>query len=386
MKFECAKVKFESMGNLIYFILVAVIAFTFTAVSIPQIVKVAHAKNLFDTPNSRKAARTIVPTLGGISIFIGLTLGITLGGDGYPFYDLKFIFASLLVTFFAGIKDDLVGISANSKLLALTFSIVIIAFIANLRFTNLYGFMGIHQISTIPSTLLTFFIGIVVINSMNLIDGIDGLASSIAIQVSSVLGVWFALIGLPEYALMAFSLAGSCLAFFMFNAFGHKNKIFMGDTGSLLIGTLLFVLAIKFNEFNATHTGNYAIKSVPAVLISFMAYPLFDVLRVFILRVFIIKKSPFTPDKNHIHHRLLALNFNHLQATATILFGNTIFIVGGLILQKYLNVLQLTLVVFGAAFMLSTILEVVILLKKTIEPDDKHQRLFLPRKVINALT
>lgn len=371
------------MDNLIYFILVAIIAFTFSALSIPQIVKVAQAKNLLDTPNSRKAAKQIVPTLGGIAIFIGLTMGITLGGDGFPFFDLKFIFASILITFFTGIKDDLVGISPNTKLLALTFSIFIITFFANLRFTHLYGLFGINELGFVPSMLLTFFIGIVIINSMNLIDGIDGLASSIAVQISTILGVWFALIGLPEYALISFSLAGSCLAFFMFNVFGHKNKIFMGDTGSLLIGTMIFVLAAKFNEFNAVHTGAYLIKSVPAVLIGFMAYPLFDVLRVFVLRIFITKKSPFRPDKNHIHHRLLALGLTHLQATGLLFVGNTTISVGSLILQKYLSVFELTMVILATAIAISTTLELIILYTKKIKPNDEHQQLFLPKHLIN---
>ncbi|MFA9390608.1 MAG: glycosyltransferase family 4 protein [Prolixibacteraceae bacterium] len=373
------------MGNLFYFILVAIIAFAFTAVSIPQIVKVAHVKHLFDTPNSRKATKVIVPTLGGTAIFIGITLGVTLGGDSYPFTDLKFIFASLLVTFFAGIKDDLVGISPYSKLGALGFSIVIIAFFANLKFSYLYGLFGINHLGIVPSTILTFFVGIVIINAFNLIDGIDGLASSIAIQIATVMGIWFSLIDAPEYALLAFSLAGSCLAFFMFNVFGNKNKIFMGDTGSLLIGTMIFVLAIKFNEINASHAATYAIKSVPAVLIGFMAYPLFDVLRVFILRVFVIKHSPFVPDKNHIHHRLLALGLNHIQATAIIFVANTFFIIGSLILQQYLGVLELSLAIFAVALLLSTVLELILLIKKKIEPNDEHQQLFLPRTLINAV-
>jgi UDP-N-acetylmuramyl pentapeptide phosphotransferase/UDP-N-acetylglucosamine-1-phosphate transferase len=373
------------MENLFYFIAVAVIAFIFTAVSIPQIVHVARVKKLFDTPNSRKATQYVVPTLGGISIFIGLTLGVTLGGDGFPFYDLKFIFASILITFFAGMKDDLVGIAPWSKILALTFSISILVFFSNLRITHLYGFLGINTIGIIPSTILTFFIGIVIINSMNLIDGIDGLASSIAVQVSTILGIWFSLIDLPEYALLAFSLSGSCMAFFIFNVFGNKNKLFMGDTGSLLIGTMLFVLAVKFNEFNAVHEGEYAIRSTPAVLLGFMAYPLFDVLRVFILRVFIAKRSPFSPDKNHVHHRLLTLGMNHLQATSIIFTINLLFIIISLILQKFLNVLTITAILFGIALVLSTALELIIFSKKLIKPNDQHQTLFLPTYILNTL-
>lgn len=367
------------MENLIYFILVVIIAFAFTAFSVPQVVKIAHAKNLYDNPNSRGSSKNIVPTLGGVAIFVGLTLGVTLGGDGFPFFNLKFIFASMLVTFFAGLKDDLVGISPYSKLLALTFSLVIITFFAKLRITHLYGLFGLDQISLIPSIILTFFLGIVIINSLNLIDGIDGLAAAITIEISTIFGIWFALIGLPEYALLAFSLSGSCLAFFIFNVFGHRNKIFMGDTGSLILGTMLFVLAVKLNEFNATYTGAFAIKSTPAVMFGFMAYPLFDILRIFILRVFILKRSPFIADKNHIHHRLLAFGLSHLQATLIIFFTNALFILGSLILQQYFNVLTIGLIIFGSAVILSFILEFILLVSKKISPDDAHQTLMLPK-------
>ncbi len=159
----------------------------------------------------------------------------------------------------------------------------------------------------------------------------------------------------------------------------------MGDTGSLLLGTMIFILAVKFNEFNAGYTGDFAIKSVPAVLFGFMAYPLFDVARVFFLRIFILKRSPFTADKNHIHHRLLLLGFNHLQATAAIFATNALFIAGSLLLQKYLGVLPLVAIIFGVALLLSTILELVLLVKKSIKPDDKHQALFLPSKLIHVL-
>ncbi|MBN1769477.1 MAG: undecaprenyl/decaprenyl-phosphate alpha-N-acetylglucosaminyl 1-phosphate transferase [Prolixibacteraceae bacterium] len=370
------------MENLFYFILVAIIAFAFTAYSIPQIVRVSRAKKLFDEPNSRKLNTTVVPNLGGIAIFIGLTLGVTLGGDGFPFFDLKYIFASLLIIFFTGLKDDLVGISPRSKLTAMAVSIAVIALFSNLKLSHLYGFLGINQLGFIPSLLLTFFVGVVIINSFNLIDGIDGLASSIAIQIATVFGIWFVIIGLPEYALISFSLAGACLAFFIYNVFGHRHKVFMGDTGSLLIGTLIFVLAVKFNEFNAVYTGVHVIKAVPAVLIGFLVYPLFDVLRVFMLRVFVAKKSPFKPDKNHIHHRLLALGMTHLQATIVIFVNNIIFMAGSLFLQKYLNVWQLTAAIFGASLFMATTLELYILFKNKIKPNDEYQQLFLPKLFI----
>jgi UDP-GlcNAc:undecaprenyl-phosphate/decaprenyl-phosphate GlcNAc-1-phosphate transferase len=374
------------MGISLHFILVAIIAFTFSALSIPQIVSVAHAKNLYDTPNARKATQKIIPTLGGIAIFVGLTLGVTLGGNGFPFFNLKFIFASLLVCFFAGVKDDLVGISPISKLLALTFSLIIIAFFAKLQITNLYGLFGVEQLGFLPSILITFFLGLVIINSMNLIDGIDGLAAAITIEISGLLGIWFALIGLPEYALLAFSLFGSCLAFFIFNMFGRKNKIFMGDTGSLILGTMLFVLSVKFNEFNATYTGPFSISSAPAVIFGFLAYPLIDVLRIVILRIFILKHSPFIADKNHIHHRLLALGLNHFQATAIIIFTNSLFIAGSIILQRYLDVFSLGMIILCAGILLSVVLEFYLFYKRKILPDDETQKLMIPSLMLKKQT
>jgi len=371
------------MEKAIYLVLSSIIAFSFTAFSVPQIVRVSHLKGLFDTPNSRKLNKTVIPTLGGIALFIGIMMGITIGGNGLPFYDLKFIFSSIIITFFAGMKDDLVGISPKSKILALSLSILIIMFFADIRLDNFFGFLNITYIGYVPSLLLTFFVGIVIINAFNLIDGIDGLASLLSIQISAVFGIWFALAGVTEYALMAFSLMGACIGFFFYNVFGNKHKIFMGDTGSLLIGTIIFVLVAKFSMVNSSYTGVYAIKSVPAVLISFLAYPLFDVLRVFFLRVVICRRSPFSPDKNHIHHRLLAIGFNHIQATLAIATMNGIFIVAGLLLRN-LDVALLTLILFSAALLLTFSLEFYILAKNKISFDDEYQTLLLPTKFVQA--
>lgn len=371
------------MEQIIYLALATIISFSFTAFSVPQIVKVTQAKGLFDTPNSRKLNKTVIPTLGGVALFIGIMMGITIGGNGLPFYDLKFIFGSIMVTFFAGMKDDLVGISPKSKLMALSLSILIIMFFADIRFDNFYGFLGIYQIGYLPSLLITFFVGIVIINAFNLIDGIDGLASLLSIEISTVFGIWFAFAGITEYALMAFALTGSCLGFFFYNVYGNKHKIFMGDTGSLLIGTIIFVLAAKFSATNNTLSGAYVIHSVPAVLIGFLAYPLFDVLRVFFLRVVICRRSPFSPDKNHIHHRLLAIGFNHGQATFSIVFTNGLFIILSLLLQS-LNVAWLTLILFSIALILSFCLEFYILNKNKIKLDDEYQTLLLPSKYVQA--
>lgn len=312
-------------------------------------------------------------------------LGITIGGNEYPFFDLKYIFAALLLVFIVGIKDDLIGVSPKTKLIAIVLSILIISLFTKLNYSNFHGFLNIHQLPLILGIIVTCFIGIVIINSLNLIDGIDGLSSSIAIQISTVLGIWFILVEQFDYALLAFALSGACLAFFIFNVFGNNHKLFMGDTGSLLIGTILFVLGAKFNQYSAIHTGNFEINAAPAVLIGLFAYPLFDVLRVFLLRIFIMRKSPFKPDKNHIHHRLLALGLNHLQATLVISATNTLFIISSFVLQQYLNVFELTMCILSAAILLSLGLELMILFLHKIQPDDQFQQLFLPRNFTKSV-
>jgi UDP-GlcNAc:undecaprenyl-phosphate/decaprenyl-phosphate GlcNAc-1-phosphate transferase len=370
------------MENLIYFIIVLAIAFAFTAFSIPHIVKVSRAKNLFDTPEARKLNQTVVPTLGGIGIFIGVLLGVTIGGNGFPFFDLKYIIASMAVTFFVGIQDDLVGTTPRAKLIMICLSIFIVTILSDLQLAHMHGFLGLTSIGYIPAVLLTFFVGIVIINAFNLIDGIDGLASGLAIEISLAFGIWFWLIDLPEYALLAFATSGAAAAFFIFNVFGRTHKLFMGDTGSLLLGTIIFVLAVKFNEISATYTGQFSLNSVPAVLIGFLAYPLFDVLRVFFLRIIICKRSPFTADKNHIHHRLLSVGFTHLEATLIIVAGNATFIGASLILQNFMGVIGLTLVHISVATILSFGLEFYILYNVKLNPNDKYQTLMLPYHLV----
>jgi UDP-N-acetylmuramyl pentapeptide phosphotransferase/UDP-N-acetylglucosamine-1-phosphate transferase len=184
---------------------------------------------------------------------------------------------------------------------------------------------------------------VVLTNAFNLIDGIDGLASTIGIVVSLTFGIWFMLTGSINYAILSAALLGSLISFFGFNVFGKSNKIFMGDTGSLILGLIMSILVIKFNEANITYHGTYAIKSAPAVSFGILIVPLFDTLRVFLLRIF-KGQSPFHPDKNHLHHRILKLGFSHIESTALIAMVNILFIVmvltcqsAGLLLLMFLN-------------------------------------------------
>jgi UDP-N-acetylmuramyl pentapeptide phosphotransferase/UDP-N-acetylglucosamine-1-phosphate transferase len=334
---------------------------------------VSRQLKLFSEVNGRSAAIFYTPTLGGIAIFIGFILGLTLTRNGYILPGLAAIIASVMIMFFVGLKDDIVSLSPYKKLLSQLMVAGILIFLGHFRFTNLHGFLGIETISMVPSVLLTGFVMIVFINAFNLIDGIDGLAAGLSIFSSIVFGTWFFLSGHAEFAIVSFSLVGALSGFFFYNVYGKKNKIFMGDTGSLILGTIMSVLVIQFNEFNIRSTMPYHILSAPAVSFGILIYPLMDTLRVFAIRI-IQKKSPFSADKNHIHHRLLALGMNHRSATYTILFVSLLFTVAVFYLQG-LGILALMAFNLVASGMLMLIPSFLAAINRSIAKDDPYQKI-----------
>lgn len=325
------------------------ISFVLVVISVPPIVRVAKAKKLYDNFNERKVHTKVVPPLGGVAIFIGFVLSSIIATDGLSFDSLKYIVAAVIVMFFIGLKDDLMDISARKKLIIQFFAAVILVALGNVRFTNLQGIMGIHEINYFVSIVLSIFAVLVIINAFNLVDGIDGLASGLAMLAGTVFGVWFYISGNVQFAIMSFALVGSLAGFFLYNVFGNRNKLFMGDTGSLIIGIVISALVVKFNELNFINTSAYAVGAAPAVSFAIIIVPLIDVLRVMSIRIY-SKRSPFSPDNNHVHHRLLKLYSNHLKVTIIILSINICLIVFALFLNRYIvsvNFQFVVLVVVG---------------------------------------
>lgn len=361
------------MRELLYVTASCLVALIISARTIPTVINVSRQLKLFAVPNGRSSTVYKVPTLGGIAIFLGFILGMTLASDGFSIKGLPYIIAAVMVMFFVGLKDDIVSLSARKKLIAQLIVAAILIFLGQYRFTNLHGFMGIETIPYIPSILLTAFVFIVFINAFNLIDGIDGLAAGLSIFAASVFGVWFYLAGHLEFTIVAFSLVGALTGFFFYNVYGKKNKIFMGDTGSLILGTIMAILVIQFNEFNIDQSAPYAIFAAPAVSFGVLIYPLLDTLRVFAIRI-IQNKSPFTADKNHTHHRLLALGMNHHIATYLILSVNALFTMAVFSLQ-WLDIFWLmgfNLLAGGILLLLPSYL---LSNKKTIPADDPYQKI-----------
>ncbi len=302
-------------------------AFTLTYLIIPTIIRVAQKRELYDHPNERSAHYVPTPSLGGIGIFAGTICGVILWTPLDSFGTLQYILASFVLIFLIGIVDDLLPMSATKKFLGQILVATILAYKSNVRLTSLYGIFGIEVLPEITSFLLSVVIIVGIINAFNLIDGINGLAGSVGLVACITWGIWFALsgsTGLP-LAVVAFSLVGAIVAFLKYNF--TPARIFMGDTGSLLIGTVCAILAIKFVEMSphSIMVGDVTFGSAPAIAMAVLIIPLFDTLRVFLMRV-LRGKSPFSPDKTHIHHLLLQTGLDHMQTTRVLVVVNILFI------------------------------------------------------------
>lgn len=291
-----------------------------TFIIIPSLITVAKIKNLFDEPNERTSHTTMIPTLGGVAFYVAIVFSLTFWvnfGDGSV---IQYIISAITIVTFIGLKDDILGVEAFQKLMGQMFAAIVLVIWADIRITSLYGIFGVNELPYIISVLFTIFTILVIVNSFNLIDGINGLSASIGIVASLTFGVWFYLIDeKSEMAILAFTLIGVLVSFLRYNL--SPSKIFMGDTGSLLVGIIVSVLAINIIELNGHSDSHYVFQSGPALAMGILGYPLFDLLRSFSIRI-ANGHSPFKPDRNHIHHLLLDNGFSHDISTVIIVLLN----------------------------------------------------------------
>lgn len=323
---------------IINYIMTIAAAILLGALIIPRILVIAYRRNLYDVADGRKIHAGRVPRLGGMSflpsigIALTLVIGINMRYYGSHMWDmfsqegvpLLFLTGALLMIYLMGITDDLVGVKYRAKFF---FQIVAGALlvVSGLRIPDLYGFLWIEEIAPWVSCVIVIFFTVYVLNAINLIDGIDGLASGLSIVAFGWYSYLFYQSGEHVSLLISGAAMGTLIPFFIFNVFGKasaRTKIFMGDTGSLTMGLLLVYLSIKVADLPAGTLGdeNLFVLAVAPILI-----PCFDVVRVFLHRV---KKgrNPFLPDKVHIHHKLLATGMKQNMAMVVILLGDAVMI------------------------------------------------------------
>ncbi len=327
-------------------ILAFITAFALTYLAIPSIIHIAIKKNLMDEPGERRSHDVKTPSLGGIAIFAGTIFSILLWTPFKYFANLQYILCAFIIIFLIGVKDDIEPISPSKKFLGELFAAAILVFRAKIRLTSLYGFFGVYDLPEYVSIIISIFTIIVIINAFNLLDGINGLSASIGILICFVLGGWFYLVDSIEIAVVAFALCGALVAFLKYNV--TPAKIFMGDTGALLLGLICSILTISFIEqHNSLSVSKYTFMSAPSVAIAILILPLFDTLRVFTLRI-MEGKSPFNPDRKHIHHILIDIGLTHMQATGFLFLVNALFIVMAVLLQGIGNMKLLLLILILA--------------------------------------
>ena len=302
------------------------LSFIITFFVIPRIILFAKRFRLADKAGVRASHEGSVPIFGGVAIFIGIILSLLLFLD---FYNMLFFIISLLIIFFVGVIDDLLGLSPYKKLIGQIIATLIIIYFGEIQINNMHGVLLVHEIPLVISVLFTLFVVIVITNGFNLIDGVDGLASGVGVISSFLFGVVALIMNQIDMVIIAFSLMGSLMAFLRYNF--HPAKIFMGDTGSLVVGMILSVLAINLIQYGFIYEEINFLNKGPLIAIAFLALPLFDSLRVFIVRA---SKGigPLSAGRDHIHHALLDLGFGHRKTAITLYLVSLLLIVASFLL------------------------------------------------------
>ena len=328
----------------------------FAGIIIPQILLIAFRKKLFDVPDARKIHTSAVPRLGGIafnlvtifSVFFVFGINI-LGSNGIFMEQIStdalqfcFGFCALMLIYIVGIADDLIGVRYKAKFVVQTLAALFIV-VSGLYINNFHGLFGLHEVNPFFGGFITVIAIVFITNAINLIDGVDGLASGLCIVAFAYYGVMFFCLGMFVYSLIAFAVLGTVIQFYYYNVFGKaekQKKIFMGDTGSLTLGIFLCFLSLKLNQMPDSHAfvpNAFVMAFAPLIV------PCFDVIRVYIHRLR-KHRSPFLPDKNHIHHKIMRCGVSQ-RVTMVSIIVFAVFI--ALANFELANVLDINVLVIG---------------------------------------
>jgi UDP-GlcNAc:undecaprenyl-phosphate GlcNAc-1-phosphate transferase len=301
-------------------------AFVLTYVVIPKIIGVAHFKRLMDQPNARSSHTNITPTLGGIAFYISIMLSFYFLDSEDQFNIIPSLLPGLTILFIMGLKDDLTVLSVYKKFFAQILASLFLLAHPKFEIYTLHGFMGITHLNSISSGIIALFLMVAIINAYNLIDGIDGLAGIIGLIIFILFAGFFFISKSNLSFGLCLVMIGTLAAFLRYNLSSTK-KIFMGDTGSLLVGFVIAAMTIRL--LSLPSEGLVAVpfraENIPFIAASILIIPLFDMTRVFIIRI-AQGKGPFSPDRNHVHHVLIdQLGMSHAKASVFLATYNLLF-------------------------------------------------------------
>ena len=341
-----------------YLLLLSIFVFTISFFVLSRIRVISLKFDLIDTPNYRSSHQKSVPTFGGIAFYISILFTLFLTQKWETGSIIITLATSLSIIFFTGLKDDSKNITPRMKLLGQLISVGILMFYTEFRITTLHGFLGIEEIHPLISVLLSVFLLIGLINAYNLIDGIDGMASVIGIVITTTFGLLFYSLELYFYLGICVCLLAMILSFLRYN-FSSRKKIFMGDTGSLLVGLVLGMLTMRLLSLDIEPVSEIIIsrKELPLFLLSVLLIPAFDIIRVIFIR-FINNKGIFSADRKHIHHVLVDVGLTHKKASITMGIVNILIVIimfnairyFGLLASSFLLFLLILLMLYSFSF------------------------------------
>ena len=333
-----------------------VTSFGITYYFVPAIIRLSKAKGLYDQWDERKNHLEATSPLGGMAIFSGLIISFVFYSASLRNPALNSVLVGLFILFLTGVKDDLYPLQPYKKFFAQLLAVCIVVFQGDVRLESFYGLWDVWTLPYWISAALSVLFFLAIINSFNFIDGINGLSSSIGLVVSLTYAYWFWYFGDTLFLILALSIAGALLAFLRYNLW--KAKIFMGDSGSLVLGFFAGLLTINFLKQNELLPNSEMVfLHLAAVVYAFaiLIIPATDTLRVVFIRVIIKRSSPFRADRNHIHHALLDIGLTHFKATLTLAATNAGFVAVVWLLNPYLRAKYIFVIIFALALLLSQI-------------------------------
>ena len=322
-------------------------AFTITLLCLPVLIKLLKQWKVLDSPGTHKIHRHFVPSMAGVCILIGAGFAQLIALPLEAWANFKFYYIAMAMMFITGLRDDILTLTPRQKLIGQILPIIIVVIFGDTVLWSFYGlaFDGLvfHDVA---AWCITIFTIVILTNAYNLIDGLDGLAGTVGFISLACFGIWFYLAGDYTLSLIALSFVGALAAFLYFN--WEPSKIFMGDTGALVLGMLLSYLTIKFINHNYTlpETDPIRFRSTIGTAILVMIIPIFDTLRVIIIRLRKLQ-SPFRADKNHFHHQFLKLGFSHSRAVTIIGCIHLFFVLMALVLKNKPDVVILPAALVG---------------------------------------
>ena len=302
-------------------------AFIGTQWAHPKILKIAIMKDLVDNPDVRKLQRSPVPVIGGIAVFFGIVIGLCSSQIMFNSPNVFMLISAMLIMLYVGTIDDILDLTPTIRFVIEILIVMWLMYINRSSINCFWGLWGVDIISNWISVPLTIFATVGIINAINLIDGVNGLSSGYCFMASTIFAIIFYATGNTVMTILAASAAGAIVPFFLHNVFGYRTRMFIGDGGTLVFGTMMsmFVISILSSKSPCAPYVTDGIGLVPFVLAVF-AIPVFDTIRVMTMRI-IHGKSPFSPDKTHLHHLFIDLGFSHTGTTVTILSLNSLVII-----------------------------------------------------------